>query len=266
MSGVQRLTGLDAAFLQLETPSNHMHVMAAAVLDPYRDRGRVHRPTRSGAWSRSGSTRSSPFRRRLVTVPFSLHHPLWVEDPDFDLDYHVRRVAVPAPGGPRRARRGHGRHRVVASSTAAGRSGSCGWPRVSSTATPRSSPRSTTLRSTAPRASTSSRSSSISSRTRPEPPRAGRVARRAGAVRRRDGRGVDGVDRPPAVEDGEGGPSPHRLGGAPRHAHPPEPGAGGRALHRAAPAVQHVDHPAPPGRVRVRAARRRRDRCATRSA
>jgi WS/DGAT/MGAT family acyltransferase len=40
-----------------------------------------------------------PFRRRLLTVPFGLHHPLWVEDPDFDLEYHVRRAALPAPGG-----------------------------------------------------------------------------------------------------------------------------------------------------------------------
>jgi WS/DGAT/MGAT family acyltransferase len=43
--------------------------------------------------------RMPPFRRRLVRVPFDLHHPVWVEDPDFDLDYHVRRVAVPSPGG-----------------------------------------------------------------------------------------------------------------------------------------------------------------------
>src|SRR5207244_11364327 len=42
-----------------------------------------------------------PFRRRLANVPFALHHPLWIEDPDFDLDYHVRRVGVPAPDGPR---------------------------------------------------------------------------------------------------------------------------------------------------------------------
>lgn len=37
----------------------------------------------------------------MVRVPFGLHHPLWIEDPGFDLDYHVRQVAVPAPGGPR---------------------------------------------------------------------------------------------------------------------------------------------------------------------
>jgi WS/DGAT/MGAT family acyltransferase len=40
-----------------------------------------------------------PFRRRLATVPFGIHHPVWVEDPHFDLDYHVRRIGCPAPGG-----------------------------------------------------------------------------------------------------------------------------------------------------------------------
>ena len=39
-----------------------------------------------------------PFRRRLAEVPFGLHHPLWIEDPDFDLDFHIRSTAVPSPG------------------------------------------------------------------------------------------------------------------------------------------------------------------------
>src|SRR3984893_76186 len=39
-----------------------------------------------------------PLRRRLVQVPFGLDHPFWVEDPDFDLDFHVRHTAVPPPG------------------------------------------------------------------------------------------------------------------------------------------------------------------------
>ena len=39
-----------------------------------------------------------PFRRRLVEVPFGLHHPLWIEDPDFDLDFHIRSTALPSPG------------------------------------------------------------------------------------------------------------------------------------------------------------------------
>ena len=100
---MQRLTGLDASFLYLETPSMHMHVAMTAVFDP---------STMPGGYSfeRQGVIEGRlhlvpPFRRRLVEVPFRLHHPLWVEDPDFDLDYHVRRIGVPAPGRPRGARR-----------------------------------------------------------------------------------------------------------------------------------------------------------------
>ena len=42
---------------------------------------------------------AAPFRRRLAHVPFGLHHPLWIEDPDFDIRNHVRHTAIPAPGG-----------------------------------------------------------------------------------------------------------------------------------------------------------------------
>jgi WS/DGAT/MGAT family acyltransferase len=40
----------------------------------------------------------APFRRRLVTVPFGVDHPVWIDDPDFDLENHLRRIGVPAPG------------------------------------------------------------------------------------------------------------------------------------------------------------------------
>lgn len=95
---MQRLSGADTAFLTFETPSVHMHVAQAAVFDPSTvpggysfDRLRGHILARLH--------RVPPFTRRLVEVPFSLHHPIWLEDPDFDLDHHVRRVGVPAPGG-----------------------------------------------------------------------------------------------------------------------------------------------------------------------
>ena len=39
-----------------------------------------------------------PFRRRIVEVPFGLDHPYWIEDPNFDLDFHMRHIAVPPPG------------------------------------------------------------------------------------------------------------------------------------------------------------------------
>ncbi|HEX7166346.1 MAG TPA: wax ester/triacylglycerol synthase family O-acyltransferase [Acidimicrobiales bacterium] len=95
---MQRLTGLDATFLYLETPNNHMHVAATAVFDP---------STVEGGYSFEKVKEMvadrlhllPPFRRRLVEIPFQLHHPLWIEDPDFDLDFHLRRAALPSPGG-----------------------------------------------------------------------------------------------------------------------------------------------------------------------
>ena len=75
-----------------------MHVMGVAVVDPTTSaRGFVYEQVRELLESRLHLV--PPFRRRLVEVPFGLHTPLWIEDPDFDLDYHVRRAAVPAPGG-----------------------------------------------------------------------------------------------------------------------------------------------------------------------
>lgn len=97
---MERLTGLDAAFLYLENPTNHMHVAMTMVLDPSTVpggytfdnvkefiRGRLHLVP--------------PFRRRLVEVPLNLAHPVWIEDPDFDLDFHIRRIGCPSPGGRR---------------------------------------------------------------------------------------------------------------------------------------------------------------------
>lgn len=94
---MQRLTGLDATFLYLETPNAHMHVAGVYVYDP----ADAPEPVTFERFKAEVARRLdllAPYRRRLVEVPFQLHHPLWIEDPDFDLDYHLRRVAVPAPG------------------------------------------------------------------------------------------------------------------------------------------------------------------------
>ncbi|MCO5319269.1 MAG: wax ester/triacylglycerol synthase family O-acyltransferase [Microthrixaceae bacterium] len=97
---MERLTGMDAAFLYIETPSAHMHVAMTGIYDV---------TTMEGGYSfealkehiRSRLHLVPPFRRRLVQVPFQFHHPVWVEDPNFNLDYHVRRIGCPAPGGRR---------------------------------------------------------------------------------------------------------------------------------------------------------------------
>jgi diacylglycerol O-acyltransferase / wax synthase len=94
---MQRLSGLDAMFFYLETPSSHMHVTGVYGLEPG-ESGLSFDSVRDLVASRLPL--AAPFRRRLVEVPFKLHHPMWVDDPDFDLDYHVRRACLPAPGGP----------------------------------------------------------------------------------------------------------------------------------------------------------------------
>jgi diacylglycerol O-acyltransferase / wax synthase len=97
---VKRLSGLDATFLYLETPTCHMHVCGLAIYDP---------SEAPNGWSfeqvkevySSRLHLAPPFRQRLVEVPFGLHHPLWIEDPDFDIDHHMHQVTCPAPGGQR---------------------------------------------------------------------------------------------------------------------------------------------------------------------
>jgi diacylglycerol O-acyltransferase / wax synthase len=95
---VQRLTGMDATFLYLETPNAHMHVAGTYIYDPSTaPEGFDYDTIRAEIERRLHLL--PPYRRRLVEIPFQLHHPLWIEDPDFDLDYHLRRIAVPPPGG-----------------------------------------------------------------------------------------------------------------------------------------------------------------------
>src|SRR5437763_4944616 len=96
---MERMTGLDAGFLYMETPTLHMHTLKIAVVDPSGVPGGYSFDLLKQVLA-SRLKYLPPFRRRIVEVPFGLHHPGWIEDPDFDMDYHVRRVAVPAPGGP----------------------------------------------------------------------------------------------------------------------------------------------------------------------
>jgi WS/DGAT/MGAT family acyltransferase len=93
-----RLTGLDGAFLAFESPTTHLHIMGVMVFDPSEVPGGVgFRRIRALIGERAALV--PPFRMRMLEVPFGLQHPTLVEDPDVDLDYHVRRVSLPAPGG-----------------------------------------------------------------------------------------------------------------------------------------------------------------------
>jgi WS/DGAT/MGAT family acyltransferase len=94
---MKQLTGLDSSFLRMETPTTYGHVASLAIFDPATaPRALGYEDVRALIESRRHL--GPPFRRRLVDVPLGIDHPYWIEDPDFDLDYHLRHIAVPPPG------------------------------------------------------------------------------------------------------------------------------------------------------------------------
>ncbi|HLS77429.1 MAG TPA: wax ester/triacylglycerol synthase family O-acyltransferase [Nocardia sp.] len=95
---MERLTGLDASFLYLETGTQHLHVCALIVLDPNAEGCEYSFDAFKAELGRR-IAHVPQMRRRLRQVPLDLDHPLWVEDADFDLDYHIRRYGLPRPGG-----------------------------------------------------------------------------------------------------------------------------------------------------------------------
>ncbi len=93
---MKQLSGLDAIFLYMETPTTYGHVNGLSIyerpspdFDPFR-----------AVYERFGSLvgHLEPFRRRVVDVPFGLDHPYWIDDPNFDLDYPVREIGLAPPG------------------------------------------------------------------------------------------------------------------------------------------------------------------------
>lgn len=94
---MRQLTGLDASFLNLETPSSPLHVASVVLIDSENDDG----PVGFDEIQRTVAGRLdslAPFRWRLAQVPLGIDHPYWVDDPDFDIEYHIRRIGVPSPG------------------------------------------------------------------------------------------------------------------------------------------------------------------------
>lgn len=95
---MQQLTSLDAQFLNVETATSPGHVGALLVLDPSTaPHGRLSFEDFRDLWA--ARLHLVPLlRQRLVEVPLSLGVPYWVDDPQFDLEYHVREVGLPPPG------------------------------------------------------------------------------------------------------------------------------------------------------------------------
>src|ERR671919_447281 len=101
---LDRLTSIDASFLTNEGPSSHMHVGGVLIFEgpppSYEDllehiQGRLHLVPR--------------FRQKLAHPPVQTGRPFWVDDPNFNLAYHVRHSALPAPGSEEQLRNIAGR-------------------------------------------------------------------------------------------------------------------------------------------------------------
>lgn len=95
---MQRLSGLDASFLYLETAAQPLHVCSILELDTSTvpggytfDRLRDELTMRIKAMPE--------FREKLADSRLNLDHPVWVDDPDFDVQRHLHRIGLPAPGG-----------------------------------------------------------------------------------------------------------------------------------------------------------------------
>jgi WS/DGAT/MGAT family acyltransferase len=98
---MRQLTSLDAQFLAVETPRTYGHVGGLAVYDPSAAPGGKLGMPDVCTLVAERLHMLPPFRWRLVEVPFGLDHPYWVEDPDFDIDFHIRESAIPPPGDDR---------------------------------------------------------------------------------------------------------------------------------------------------------------------
>lgn len=95
---MRQLQGMDSSFVALESPNSPMHIGSVLIYNPATAPGGFVRFKDILQFIGSRMQLSRTMRQRLVRVPFDLDYPYWIEDPDFDLEYHVRHVALPKPG------------------------------------------------------------------------------------------------------------------------------------------------------------------------
>ena len=95
---MEQLSGQDASFVYLETPTTPMHIGSVGIYDPSTAPGGFVRFKDILRHVESRLDKARSFRQKLVRVPFDLDHPYWIEDASFDIEYHVRHMALPKPG------------------------------------------------------------------------------------------------------------------------------------------------------------------------
>ncbi len=97
---MRQLSSLDAQFLNVESPTTVGHVGSLVVLDPSTAPGGVWNLESVRAIFEPRLHLAPPLHQRLVEMPFGLGRPYWVDDPHFDIEFHLRELALPVPGTP----------------------------------------------------------------------------------------------------------------------------------------------------------------------
>jgi diacylglycerol O-acyltransferase len=95
---MEQLSGMDSAFLYMETAKTPMHIGGIAIYDPSTAPNGFVRFKDILKFIEERLHLAKSFRRKVVTPPLNMDYPYWVEDSDFDLEYHVRHIALPQPG------------------------------------------------------------------------------------------------------------------------------------------------------------------------
>jgi len=98
---MRQLTALDVQFLNAESTTTTGHVGGVSILDPSTAPGGHLTVDDLRELIASRLHLAGPLRWRLLPVPLGLDFPYWIDDPEFDLEYHVREIALPAPGDER---------------------------------------------------------------------------------------------------------------------------------------------------------------------
>ena len=95
---MRQLSGSDAYFLYSDRPGKHQHISTVFIYDPSTAPGGEVSFASILEHVRHRLCTSRLFRQKLVEVPFNLDYPYWIEDPHFELEFHVRHIALPQPG------------------------------------------------------------------------------------------------------------------------------------------------------------------------
>lgn len=98
MPTLKQLSGLDSLFLYLDNSRTPLEVSSLHIYDPSTSPRRKVRFKEVIATFDQRLKQAGVFHRKILEVPFAFDHPYWVEDEDFDIEYHVRHIALPQPG------------------------------------------------------------------------------------------------------------------------------------------------------------------------